>query len=100
METGGTGKYCVSAFHQLHCLYLLRYGYYAAVDGNTQSEMHTMHCFAYLRQSIMCAADSALEPYKVEFNGVDGYGEPHQCRDYDALYEWAEKYRYSDHEGI
>ena len=79
---------------------MLRYGYYQALEGHTEASRHTMHCFAYLRQSIMCAADTALEPYKAEHNGVDGYGSPHQCRDYNAVYEWAEHFRYNDRDGI
>ena len=79
---------------------MLRHGYYEAIEGRGQVNDHMVHCFDYLRQAIVCSADTALEPYKTEVDGVDGYGAPHQCRDFNALYDWAERYRYIDSEGI
>ena len=79
---------------------MLSYGYYEAIKGHTETSNHTLHCFAYLRQSIMCAADTALEPYREEHSGADGYESPHQCRDYNAVFAWAERFRYSDSHGI
>lgn len=57
---------------------------------------HTEHCFDYIRQSLMCAADSALEKRNDTIGGVTGWGTSHQCRDFSALQEWAEMHRYSD----
>lgn len=50
---------------------------------------HSAHCFDYLRQSIMCNADTTLEG-KTEVG--PGWGSKHQCKDYDALLEWANKH--------
>lgn len=95
----GETKYCVSVFHQLHCLYMLRSGFYAAQEGTMPPE-HMKHCFDYLRQTIMCNADGALEPYKDEHRGVDGYDAMRQCKDYGTLYEFAGRYRSNDNFGI
>ncbi|KAL9109185.1 MAG: hypothetical protein Q9227_006110 [Pyrenula ochraceoflavens] len=100
MDTGGTGKYSVSTFHQIHCLWMLRSAYFKALKGDSSAGNHTIHCFAYLRRTIMCAADTALEPYKPEVDGVDGWGSPHMCRDYNAVKGWAERFRADDTIGV
>ncbi|MCJ1330459.1 hypothetical protein MMC10_007143 [Thelotrema lepadinum] len=70
--SGKFKAYGTSAFHQLHCLDILRHVFYgtdphselAVVtrDETSQMKLHAKHCFDYLRQSLMCAADSTLEP--------------------------------------
>ncbi|KOS22272.1 hypothetical protein ESCO_001436 [Escovopsis weberi] len=109
MSTDGSGRFCVAAFHQLHCLYLIWEDYRRAMSAgdaksssSTEGE-HSAHCFDYLRESIICAADNSLEPFRSPFdgggtqgNGVDGFGTVHQCRDFRLLYDWSEKFRYSD----
>lgn len=44
---------------------------------------HLFHCVDYLKQNILCQADTTLE-WRSESNPehVDGYGIPHQCRDW------------------
>ena len=44
---------------------------------------HLLHCIGYLRQNIMCRADTSLE-WRSEANHkhIDGYGIPHQCRNW------------------
>lgn len=76
---------------------------YSAAISNTPFEGrdHTSHCFEYLRASLICAADSNLEPFRSKFegmhgNGVDGFGSNHQCRDFDKVYAWADEFRYND----
>ncbi|MCJ1315341.1 hypothetical protein MMC15_000658 [Xylographa vitiligo] len=102
----GSGHFCVALFHQLHCLYLIRNGFYEALDGTTTDRMgHALHCFEYLRQSILCAADTTLEPFRSRFedsegNGVDGMASLHQCRNFDQVYDWAERFRYNDDHGF
>ena len=65
---------------------------------------HLDHCFDYLRQAIMCAADPAVEPARVEKDGsrrtVDGWGAQHQCRSWDKLFDFALENRAYDQEGI
>ncbi|KAF2189208.1 hypothetical protein K469DRAFT_764161, partial [Zopfia rhizophila CBS 207.26] len=53
----------LSAFHQLHCLDLLRLRCYNSLFEREIMEdhlqpTHLRHCFDYLRSSIICAADS------------------------------------------
>ncbi|KIM96901.1 hypothetical protein OIDMADRAFT_32797 [Oidiodendron maius Zn] len=109
MSTDGSGRFCIAAFHQLHCLFLIYADFRRALSGKlTHQDAHVLqnghssHCFDYLRESIICAADSALEPFRSPFdggtqgNGVDGFGTVHQCRDFKQLFEWGEKFRYSD----
>jgi len=74
-----------------------------ALKGNIlKASDHTTHCFDYLRVSIMCAADTTLEPFRSQFDGmtpgksVDGFGSNHQCRNFDEVFAWAEKFRYND----
>ena len=55
---------------------------------------HLDHCFDYIRQAIMCAADPAVEPARVDEHGVrrdvDGWGGQHQCRSWSDLVEFAQ----------
>ncbi|KAF3385797.1 hypothetical protein DPV78_012674 [Talaromyces pinophilus] len=81
--------YMMSVFHQLHCLSYLVQAYQSAFTGEALTQElahHSAHCFDYLRQSIMCNADTSLEG-KTESG--PGWGSVHQCKDYDALLEWA-----------
>ncbi|KAK4216772.1 hypothetical protein QBC37DRAFT_416156 [Rhypophila decipiens] len=109
METDGSGRFCVAAFHQLHCLYLIHVALQRAVRGlegdftkqqpeTNLEESHTLHCVDYLRESIMCTADNNLEPFgpETEGKGVDGFGSVHQCRDWGALFDWSKRFRYND----
>ncbi|KAF3905774.1 hypothetical protein AA313_de0203935 [Arthrobotrys entomopaga] len=96
MDTTHTGKFAVSSFHQLHCLHMVVKSYFSALGSHDHDVVHTKHCLEYLRNSIVCAADSALEPWKTDLNGVDGFGNTHMCRDFEGLFGWAERYRESD----
>ncbi|OJK00479.1 hypothetical protein ASPACDRAFT_78426 [Aspergillus aculeatus ATCC 16872] len=61
------------------------------------------HCLGYLRQSLMCAADTTLEPVDARLGGVIGWGNKRACCGYAALLKWAEERRghdlkaFSDH---
>ncbi|KAJ5552669.1 hypothetical protein N7494_002047 [Penicillium frequentans] len=91
-------------YHGLHCLNALRGVYYASVDGLQTRDMedhaqmshmtdphHVRHCFDYLRQSLMCSADTNLEPVTKELKGVTGWGFTRTCRDLDSVKAWAEE---------
>ncbi|PYH98058.1 hypothetical protein BO71DRAFT_480605 [Aspergillus ellipticus CBS 707.79] len=94
----------ISVFHQLHCIYMTREGYYAAREGNVDqvSAAHLMHCWDYLRQTVMCFADTALEwiPAPPNDKGSTGWGFGHQCHDFDAISDWAEENRLKTTFGI
>ena len=46
---------------------------------------HSIHCFDYIRQAILCNADTSLEGE----TGHPGWGGVHQCKDIDAIRDWA-----------
>ncbi|EPS37333.1 hypothetical protein H072_8989 [Dactylellina haptotyla CBS 200.50] len=96
MDKSHKGEFAVSSFHQLHCLHMVVKSYFSALGSHDHDVVHTKHCLEYLRNSIICSADSALEPWKKDLHGVDGFGNPHMCRDFEGLFQWAEKYRASD----
>ncbi|EXF74065.1 hypothetical protein CFIO01_10491 [Colletotrichum fioriniae PJ7] len=103
-----------SVFHQLHCLYSTMDAYYELIDRLNKNEAakrelptdpgwnseHLNHCWDYLRQTIMCNADVTLEWRKYNEQVGTGWGYQHQCKDWDAIIAWAEKYRYSNNWGI
>ncbi|MCJ1481037.1 hypothetical protein MMC06_001193 [Schaereria dolodes] len=86
----------VAVYHQLHCLDAIRRGYYSALAGTTPSmhsdPPHMRHCIDYLRQSLLCNADTNLEPVDFAIGGVTGWG-PRQCRDVMRILEWTDKWR-------
>jgi hypothetical protein len=88
-----------SAFHQLHCLYMLRRAYYSTsedleeFDFGKDRDMHVAHCIDYLAQSITCSVDTTVEPAEDDPNGFLGSGFPRQCRDFDALKSYVEEHR-------
>ncbi|KAF2865105.1 hypothetical protein BDV95DRAFT_612893 [Massariosphaeria phaeospora] len=122
--TNSPGRYCVSVFHQLHCLNMLRQAYYGGEDepgapeggvsplsgdfyhhpsenrNGMHAGGHAKHCFDYLRQALLCVADSTLEERSDKTSGVKGVGTTRQCRDFEALKAWTENHRYSDEDGI
>ncbi len=88
--------------------YTLRRAYYSTAEsseledfdfGRNRSE-HTKHCFEYLRQSLMCSADSSIEPAGSQVKGFLGWGFRRQCRHYEKLKSWAEDFRVFDLHGF
>ena len=63
-------------------------------DETSQMKLHAKHCFDYLRQSLMCAADSTLEPVDAVTDTVSGMHVVHQCKDFEGLKSWTEEHRY------
>ena len=95
----------VAMFHQLHCLYAIREGYFGLRDGNPDKVPvgHLGHCWDYIRQSIMCNGDTTLEwvaPPPDDTKGSTGWGYQHQCKDFGAIYSWAEENRWMTSTGI
>ncbi|KAI1504899.1 hypothetical protein F5X99DRAFT_405536 [Biscogniauxia marginata] len=80
-----------TAFHQLHCLYLIRRAYYSRSDDLEEFDfgkdraVHVAHCFDYLRQGLTCSVDTTVEPAVDEEHGFLGSGFQRQCRDFDTL---------------
>ena len=70
-------------------------------DFGLNRARHTAHCFEYLRQSIMCGADSTVEPAEnAEEGAFLGWGFRRQCWDYLELKRWAERWRAFDATGF
>ncbi|KAI0376692.1 hypothetical protein F5Y04DRAFT_285635 [Hypomontagnella monticulosa] len=88
-----------TVFHQLHCLYIVRRAYYSKsselqeFDFGKNRSIHAAHCFDYLAQSITCAADSTIEPAENDMNGFLGSGFPRQCRDFEVVKNYVERWR-------
>ncbi|CAF9929509.1 MAG: hypothetical protein GOMPHAMPRED_005427 [Gomphillus americanus] len=99
----GAGIYGISATHQFHCIVDAFTGL-AIQDPKYVKELwvspnfaqkpafkprHIFHCLDYLRQTVMCNADTTMEWRSADdpFH-IDGYGPPHQCKNWDEVVQW------------
>jgi len=84
--------YVLASYHAIHCLQWLRRHHLALEEGLpvTWSWEHDMHCFDSVRQHVMCHADDTL--LTTNGNREVGHGQHHQCKDWDALRDWATEY--------
>ncbi|KAF2174154.1 hypothetical protein M409DRAFT_16423 [Zasmidium cellare ATCC 36951] len=112
----GDGEYCLSVFHQLHCVAMLRNALnsmrsegkimtHDSGDDGQDPLVHVDHCIDYLRQSIMCSGDMTLEHYSMLDNGtlgpgVNGYFVNHQCKNWDQIVDFATTHRSRNAKGI
>ncbi|KAI1818232.1 hypothetical protein GGS20DRAFT_529074 [Poronia punctata] len=89
----------LSIYHQLHCLDGLRHAYWHVGQATRhdhhhhETPSHIRHCIDYLRQSLLCHADTNLEPIDFDLGGVKGFGSARRCRDVERVKEWAEKWK-------
>jgi len=86
------GVYLLEAYHQIHCLKMLRKTFWEAVDQKPFTHHpgpHLEHCFDALRQSIQCYADST--PLHSFGDKTAGDGQLHKCRNWDQLRDYATK---------
>lgn len=83
--------YFVAAYHQIHCLTVIRAALYHFSENMTQTVplAHTLHCLDSLRQEVMCHADDDL--LYTDDGKIFGDGQVRQCRDWDGLREWTER---------
>ncbi|KAH7094516.1 hypothetical protein FB567DRAFT_600114 [Paraphoma chrysanthemicola] len=85
----GKGMYLLQAYHQLHCLRIVRSSL-LSLHRSTSPQYtlhHILHCFDALRQHIMCHADNT--PLYGHGDGMAGDGQLHQCKDWGALRDFA-----------
>jgi hypothetical protein len=102
---GKSESYCVSAFHQLHCLNSIREHMRKSFTSRSlhdhddlspqANELHVAHCFDYLRQSIMCCGDLSLEKAVIGEDGkimhsTNGWNVEHRCKAWDEVFEVTE----------
>ncbi|KAI1020182.1 hypothetical protein LB503_006019 [Fusarium chuoi] len=93
----------IDMFHQIHCLNLLRHLAWAEYNRNGTAKkrfsdlhwIHVSHCTDILMQNLMCNGNFDI----ITFNWVETQSNPfpdfavnHQCRDFDAIYEWQDKH--------
>ncbi|KAH9218726.1 hypothetical protein DL95DRAFT_457936 [Leptodontidium sp. 2 PMI_412] len=98
--------FCVSMFHQLHCIAGLNWVFESennrAINKTSEAyimkKKHMAHCFDFLRQAVMCAEDMTLEP--VDEGATDGWNVTHTCRDFKTIYDFAAERRYRNTSGI
>ncbi len=94
----------VDAFHQVHCLNVLRkllifnYDYYYASLYDCEVpiilETHARHCLSMILQNIMCHADVDIVAHVWHQETTQPYPDfalVRQCRDFDALVRWKEE---------
>ncbi|KAF6806286.1 hypothetical protein CSOJ01_08945 [Colletotrichum sojae] len=86
-------RFCLTVFHQLHCLRGIQEAFYALIkDPTSQPALaHVNHCIDYIRVGVMCYGDTALEgqsTYSSE-DRANGNGSNHVCKDFGAILEWA-----------
>ncbi len=78
--------------------------YYQILNGDYESTKigHLAHCWELIRQGIMCHADTTLEWLQKPPNdiGVSAWGVEHDCRDFNAIYAWAEENRLTERQII
>ena len=87
------GVYIVDAYHQLHCLTIMRRTFYEMARGEPLSHAatHTNHCFDSLRQYVMCGSPGDTLLYSWGRN-ITGDGQRRQCRDWRRLRDWAKEH--------
>lgn len=86
-------RFCLTVFHQLHCLRGIQEAFYALVKDPTSEPAlaHVNHCIDYIRVGVMCYGDTALEGQSTysSKDRANGNGSNHVCKDFGALLEWA-----------
>lgn len=93
----------VSVYHQVHCLdglrhALIRYNWTTA-ENDADMLWHVTHCLNMVRQSILCQADTTLEPShfyrKTAIHGnesaASGMDVLHVCKDWTRVRKYAEE---------
>ncbi|KAG6108528.1 hypothetical protein E4U31_007661 [Claviceps sp. LM219 group G6] len=85
-----TEGFSVAVMHQIHCVAILKHSFMLyrqdAMSEDIELE-HIDHCVEYLRQTLICHGDLTLERPSMQTypQGATGWGEMHQCRDWDQL---------------
>ncbi|KAL0955850.1 hypothetical protein HGRIS_002052 [Hohenbuehelia grisea] len=85
-DASESAPFVVSMWHQIRCLNHIRTALVNEVDTGFNYE-YTHHCFQYLRQSILCAADTTIEPLD-EAAGRPKSNATHTCRDWQQVHGW------------
>ncbi|KAH8590153.1 hypothetical protein B0O99DRAFT_635324 [Bisporella sp. PMI_857] len=86
------GVYIIDAYHQIHCLTIVRKTFYEIQKNKslTWPIEHSMHCFDNFRQYIQCTAGDTLL-YTWGKNST-GDGQQRRCRNWNTLRDWASEH--------
>lgn len=90
--------FAVAMLHTFHCINRIR-ARLVNIPHTPQTRAHVEHCFNYMRQSVLCAADTTLEPLSETYmeaygvQNIDGLetNVKHVCRDWSAVYREVER---------
>ncbi|KAI1264673.1 hypothetical protein F5Y18DRAFT_76727 [Xylariaceae sp. FL1019] len=107
----GTQIYNIAAYHNLHCLYMIRQSLFAfhqvsitpdLLDVEEASKMleHGRHCIEYFRQMFLCNPELTLLPVEGNPMRLKKWTIARQCINYQQLVDWADSMRVGDAEGI
>lgn len=86
-----TEGFSVALMHQIHCVAIIKHAFmvYRRSDATSHDVgiHHIDHCVEYLRQAIICHGDLTLERPSTQTypQGTTGWGDVHQCRDWDQI---------------
>lgn len=85
--------YFVAAYHQLHCLVIIRSVLYYLKEGAELAVpfAHAIHCLDTLRQSTICHADDTI--LYTKDTHTYGDGQSRVCREWSALESWTNEHR-------
>ncbi|KAH8750907.1 hypothetical protein BGZ57DRAFT_119934 [Hyaloscypha finlandica] len=90
----------VNAYHELHCIKLIRQTLYAdhfypnETEADAAERLHHIdHCLNYLRQAAQCHGDIGLSTWHWEDNNPMPMGHtlPHVCKSWDKIDIWAKE---------
>jgi len=87
------GIYLINAYHNLHCVAMLRKALYELKGGYELSSpwAHTQHCLMVLREEVMCNADDTPRYTGFQPGTKSGIGQVRMCKDWGRLEEWAQE---------
>ncbi|GAQ47695.1 hypothetical protein AAWM_06151 [Aspergillus awamori] len=115
LKVPGTDEYLVQldVWHELHCLNDLRMLLYperfpglagvtndkGVIDRESIEFRHWDHCVDSIRETLMCHADVAPIPFRVNFPAskviVPRLATTHTCRNFTKIQEWAKEHKAS-----
>jgi len=86
------GVYIIDAYHQIHCLTIIRKTFIEIAEGKTPSVplQHSRHCFDSLLQYIMCGNSGDTLLYTWGRNET-GDGQIRKCIDWNSRKQWAKE---------
>ncbi|KAI1110867.1 hypothetical protein F5Y14DRAFT_465138 [Nemania sp. NC0429] len=110
-EKFNSSTYNIAAYHNLHCLYMLRKSLFyfhemsitpGSLDLQQAPEMlkHGRHCIEYIRHVFLCDPELTLFPVTENPRRLRKWNLERQCTNFRELSDWARVMRSGDVEGI